>query len=468
MSARPVIVLLLMALALAMVTFFVVRQPVGGASSSTALQPGDKLVAFAASDVRKIAVGAESITRGDDGRWTWTSAAGKSYGLDGQRVAAFLRLLADSRSMAAANAGETIPTEPAPVTLEITSGDAASTKLTFAARALGGRVLVQTPSGLTMASDELLRVLTSPGPSAWRPTKPLSEAVAAVSGVTIRSSRSGSEPMSVRRASGRWVVDAPVRAPADQAAVSRLIAALDGVEVARFADDVTPAQAGLEKPGDAVASFEIARTGGGNASGPATLLLGNPADATGASLFAMVSGGVANAGSVFVVDGVKLAGLRVDARDLIHKSLSTQQEADVAGLRISAGKGSVVRLMREGSAWTEQMGDPPFAAESKPIKLDPARSEATAAILSFLLTKTADAGTTSSGVDIRTEPSAPVIGSIALLEPMGNAIETIEILDAVTSPDRKSRYRTFRIGNVERSFAKVPGELERWLAELAR
>lgn len=260
MSARPVIVLLLIALVLAVVTFFVVRQPAGGGSvSSGTLQPGDKLLAFAASDVRKITVGSESISRSADGRWIWTSASGKSYGLDSQRVAAFFRLLADSRSVAAANPGEAIPAEPAPVTLELVGDNGVSTRLKLAARALGGRVLVETPSGLTMASDELLRVLTSPGPSAWRPTKPLSEAMLAASGVTIKSANGG-EPMSVRRASGRWVMDMPVKTLADQAAVGKLIAALDGVEVARFADDVTIEKAGLEKP---AASFEIARIPGG-------------------------------------------------------------------------------------------------------------------------------------------------------------------------------------------------------------
>jgi hypothetical protein len=450
MSAKPVVILLLLTLALAMATFLVVKPPSASTSPGTTINTGDKLLELDAAKVSTLTIQnttqTHTLTRVGDG-WTWAftdtpSAPLAPRPLDPTRVAAFLRMLADARAAGTVPPGETIPDAPAPIVLTITNPEGQRT-LRFARRALGGLVLVDTGAGLALASDDLLAAMTNPGPSAWRPTRLLGEAALNATQITIAAQ---GEPITLRRNGQRWVLDTPVREQADATVVSKLLGALESLEIARYIDQpITPAQAGLDQPS---ARITLQRQARGDAAAQTTeLLLGGPADASGTNLYASTDGGQ----SVVAVDASKLANLKIDAKDLVFRGISTHTQADVAGLRITAGKRHVT-LLRQAERWTEQVDD------AAPITQDPTRAAASLDVLTTILGVGADA------VDLRRQPSAPVQAVIALLEPQGNTMQSIEVLER--APGAKAP-RIFRTGSTERAFNRPPAELERWLGTLA-
>ncbi|MCU0688837.1 MAG: hypothetical protein MUE97_03740, partial [Phycisphaerales bacterium] len=105
---------------------------------------------------------------------------------------------------------------------------------------------------------------------------------------------------------------------------------------------------------------------------------------------------------------------------------------------------------RSGQTWTEQVG------EAAPVTLGPDRAAATLGIVQFAV------GAGATDVFLRPAASAPVAGSLELLEPLGNVAQRLEILQL--TGDGKTL--VVRDGVVERTFATPPGELMRWVREL--
>jgi hypothetical protein len=375
------------------------------------------------------------------------------------RVGTFLRMLTEAKSAGPLPPGETMPTDPAPVGLTLVSAGGVETTMRLSTRALAGRVVAEVPrsggrggSQLTLASADLMRVLTQPGPSAWRPSKVFGDFALGVSSITL-AGREGDggggggvmEPIVLRRGAGnRWVMDTPVRQDAEQAMVASLIGTLEGLTIARYIDE-SPVDAstrmGVDDP------FLTVTLAGER--GTRVLRIGNPADAEGATLFGAI--GVGDGDTTFVaLEAARLTGLQINARQLVRRTLSTLQEADVSGVRVQIGQRSVT-LRRSGQTWTEQVGD------AAPVTLGPDRAAGSLAIVQFAVS----AGATD--VFLRPAPSSPVAGSLELLEPLGNVAQRVEILQL--AGDGKTMI--VRDGQVERTFATPPGELMRWVRELS-
>jgi len=183
MSTRPAIIALLLTLLLAVGAYLVLKRSPSPTGTAAVIAQGERLVSVDAAAIRAITLRVppaqpQVIDRNPDGRWYWRNAprALQQFALDDTRTAALLRLFNEARSISTPTSDRPLPESPVPVTLTLHGPDG-DTTVRFSPRALGGQVRadVSTPAMPTprpaVVSEELLNVLTSPGPSAWRDTR---------------------------------------------------------------------------------------------------------------------------------------------------------------------------------------------------------------------------------------------------------------------------------------------------------
>lgn len=223
------------------------------------------LLAFTAGDVHTIEIQRQSalperLVR-TDGRWR-LQIGPDSWPVADVQMRGFLQVLAELRAVSivkpapgAPVTGKT-PSSPDSVrlTLMLTNGDTRS--LHFESVAVGGRRVAVADDGQPVYIDQpIYEMLTMPGPRGWRETHLFHDVGAEISRIELRMKRgvvesgagisgtgvspivSASNSLSLARLRGRWFLRAPVRAPADPAAVGRLLDQLARLEVTRWIDD---------------------------------------------------------------------------------------------------------------------------------------------------------------------------------------------------------------------------------------
>ncbi|HYD01015.1 MAG TPA: DUF4340 domain-containing protein [Phycisphaerales bacterium] len=471
MSTRPAIIALLVTLLLAVAAYLVLKRPSGAAGAPAVIAQGERVVSFDAASLKAITLRVppgrpQVIDHNPDGRWYWRSSprASRQFALDDARTGTLLRLFNEAKGVSTPPTDRPLPDAPAPVTLTLHGPDG-DTIIRFAPRALGGQVMadVSTPRVPTprpaVVSDELLNVLTSPGPSAWRDTR----AVGADPGTAARiafTDGPGKTGFGLARREGHWMVTppAPVTAPAEDEPVRLVLNTIAALSITRFYDDATqptPQAAGLDKP-TAVLTLEFDDHAVSPADQrPATttrtirLLFGQPADTEGTALYATPDDGV----TVFAVNAVALSRLTAPASNLVMRAPTRTPPADVGSMEFSAAAPASRTLViaRDGvtGRWSESVD------KAEPVTLDTGSAAAAASVLQFLTRGGADA------VSFEAPQDAKPLLSVTLRSPGGSPLDQFEVLSAGNGLVIKS-------GGVYRTYGKPPQPLLAWIARLQR
>ncbi|MFT3685390.1 MAG: hypothetical protein QM783_10760 [Phycisphaerales bacterium] len=255
MSSRPAIIALLLCILLAIGAYFVIKPAggtgegggEGGSSSGANAGVGERLTALDLASVTSFTLQVppaepQTVTKSTDGTWQWKAKPtdDRQYALDENTLRAFFRKIAESKTIAAPPAGEGLPDKPAPVTLTFRAkgGD---TVIRLAPRALGGQVLADVkesgaakPRTLVIGED-LLTLLTSPGPAAWRDTRALPADASLAARITFTDG-TATKGFGLARRAGRYVLTSPspVTAAADLDVVNNVVRTINSVSITRF------------------------------------------------------------------------------------------------------------------------------------------------------------------------------------------------------------------------------------------
>lgn len=490
MSTRPAIIALLLTLLLAVGAYFVLRPSGGGTPGPrAAIEQGDPLFSarFDAAAINAVTLlvppgGAQAMERsqGADNRWYWRASAGsaRKYQIDDTRIRSFLRMLSEAKGIATPQSGRPLPDSPPPVVLTL-HGAGGDTVLRLSPRALGGQVLadVTTPDASArrpaIVQDELLAVLTSPGPSAWRDTRALGTDPGSAARITFTDG-AGKSGFSLARLDGQWFVSTPnaqrgatpdhpvISAPAEGEPVATVLATLANLNIARFYDEQTqptPQAAGLDNP-SAILTLEFDERAIDPASQrPVTttrtveLRFGQAADTEGTSLFASPDGGA----TIFAVSAVQLAKLTAPMTNLVMKASTRTLPSDVGAVEITAASPSTrsLKLSRDTLAgrWFESLDGAPA------ITQDTATAAGSEAILNFFTRAGAEAVTI--GLPGGSESGAKAVARVTLRSASDQPLDRFDLFTMGNA-------LVVRSGSICRTYPNPPEELLRWLATLSR
>lgn len=475
MSTRPAIIALLITLLLAVAAYFVLKPPSGPATGSSIIDQGERLLTLDPATLQAITLTVppaqpQVIDHNADGRWYWRSSptSTRIYALDDSRARALIRLLAESKGVAAPQNSRPLPESPSPIKLTLHGPDG-DTTLRLSPRALGGQVLVDvaTPGLPTprpaVINDDLLTVLTSPGPSAWRDTRALTGDPAQAARITFTDG-TGKTGFGLARRDGQWFVTPPaaVTAPAENDPVAAVLKTLDSLNIARFYDEATQptAQAaGLDKPTAILTleyddrSIDPATQKPVTATRTLKLLFGQPADTEGTTLYTSADGGK----TIFAVSALPLTKLTAPASNLVMRAATRTPAADVGSIEFAspAPSSRALKLARDGvtGRWSETLDT------ATPITQDPTKAATSESILAFFTRIGAD----TVSFDAPSASDARLTATVTLSTPSGQPLDKFEVLIPTSGGSL-----IVRSGSIYRGFSKPPDELVRWLAVLSR
>lgn len=357
MSNKGVVISLVLAIALGAIALGLLRGGSGeqgghALSSRQAISIGERVLDFAPSGVVRVTIVDGSRTHtivrtaliaGDPARSVGADATPPQWAPDAEwlliggaaaqniawpipqsQLQGLLRTMAETTAVALPDLGSSTPTTPVSITLNMRDGSTRTLRMSD--RAIAGTCMTmidegrpsgnakpvneQPPSQLAhgkvaLVSDQLLRVCTNPGPSAWRERGVLASLVPEAS--RVRLSNAG-RTLLMARIDGQWHLREPIAAPLDPAAVSALLGQLAGVKIAEFLDSPTPpsVKTGLEPDATPAASLTIesdrrsispSTDFNAGIDAPVTVKthsiridIGMPAGAEGARVFAQIDG----------------------------------------------------------------------------------------------------------------------------------------------------------------------------------
>lgn len=478
MSTRTVVIWLLIAIGMGVAAIVLMRGGGGNApahsDSAVAIPAGERVLAFSPGDMTRIVIEQSDsdtprqvLERSTDAKtplstdseWRLTIEPSLPGGfspppwpLESAQMQPLLRILSETRSVAAPAAGASLGQHP--VIVRMTIRDQATT-LKLAERTLAGSGLIEietTPLTAEKAGepkpsirraivdDKLHAVFTQPGPRAWRVRAPAASIASEASRITLNNTK---QKLILAKVDGRWAMREPIVAPVDPGAVQRLIGQLARITVADFLDTGANGSTGLERP---IAQLTIEvdrRTLPPGATEPVistdsfSITIGGPADASNSRLFASI-----NDERTVLLDAHTLQPLSTDAVIYVWPYPTRVAASDVGRVDLaSAGvpplpPGPSDRTLRRGpSRWVQIQPD-----NTEITLVDKDKSDADA-LVTFLTggDRGAFAAGTQTPAARPAESAAPVIeltaplgarpiGTITIRSLAGDVLETIEVL----------------------------------------
>ncbi len=265
MSTRAVIISLVVAVALGLAAYILLR-PEHGRPNLSVVAIGEPIIDLDTAAVKSMRVSVpgepdqlvERVPAPASGQWRLVisgAAANGTWPVLPERPTGLLRVIASVRAVAEPEKDATIGADPVVVSLTLSDGSIRTMRL--ASRTLGGTGLVEidpapgSPSSASvrraMVDDTLYRSFRSPGPRGWRDPAVLPGSAAEASRIRLENM---DRSLVIARVEGRWRLNQPVSCDADEGAVTRLARALDGLQITDYLDGRTPdaATTGLGSP----------------------------------------------------------------------------------------------------------------------------------------------------------------------------------------------------------------------------
>lgn len=461
MNSRVVIVLLFLAGVLAAITVHLTGRPAGVVAAGIAA--GERVASFDVSALKAIRItrgggGAgggvvETLARVEGGdAWTVTGANKRVFALSGERINGFIRLLTQLRAIADAPATVVPDWEAQSTLVEIIDQSGGVLGLRVATRTIGGQCVVEVitkpsgtsgtgaavPSGerrLAVVSDELNRVLISSALS-WRQDLLIAQSVGEATRIELSSEVAGvgaagstTVKLTLGKVQSRWRVLEPVVAPADSAAVNRLLNLVQGLRIVHFFDDGAPGVevSGLDRP-QARLTVELPSRGGGETDRPQTItiLIGASTDPTGKGIFAAVTDKVTAQTAVVAIDPTGMGGLKMDPSLYVSGIASTVPASDVGMLVLSnfaREKPIKLEFARTIDGWVERTPAAAGAATGGTGEMaqDPTRVKEILAVIELCCKVPAQS------VKVAVIPGYEPIGKIELRTAGGDPLDEIEL-----------------------------------------
>jgi hypothetical protein len=242
---------------------------------------------------------------------------------------------------------------PDAVRLTLTSDHGEVTRFAFDPAPVGGRIRAwANDRGPYLVGDEILIALTDPGPIGWRIPR-VFPGFNEFTASRLALSTDERPALELTRMVGRWHMDAPVRATADQRAVGELLRALASLPVSRFMATTDA----LERRAESAPAWKIRVASGADASSTAELSIWGALEPSGSILLAAVATGD-QPRTFLAMPASALTSLVVAPEAYLAPSPSDQSVNDIAAIAVHAPDGErVVRLARDLSRWTVAIGD---------------------------------------------------------------------------------------------------------------
>lgn len=224
--------------------------------------------------------------------------------------------------------------------------------LKVARQTLGGLSRAQNTAGERfLVETDLIKPLVDPGLASWR----IARAIPGLFDASRIWIEKGDRALTLARVQGKWSIIQPVAARASADSVSALLDALAAVSVEQFQDrdNRSAAELGLTNPSTSVRLQRDERAS--DASGEvrtstqeSTLLVGDPADPTGALRFAAPT---ADAPMLLLVSSTAVASIPTDPKSLLDPTASGVLPSDVFAININT-LGEQSELKREMGNWS--------------------------------------------------------------------------------------------------------------------
>ncbi len=388
MSRPALVISVLVASGLTLVLVALLLQPESPTSGSAG-----RLLQFEPGAVAEITIEyAEDapgwkIDRGDDGGWrlsrhTGSGDAGQPWALIPTRVRGLLSVLGSLEGSWTKRMEVDNLRSPITLTLHDQSGE--RTVLTIEGVTIGGSQLVLiNGERAAIIEDDLAGALTKPGPAGWRSSSPLPGIGPEIARFSLQTSHGS---LQLRRLGRTWLMSQPIDARADTETIGDLLSALSDLTVQRFFDNASEGptidEAGLNAPFVAIEienDVRVIEATGDTSTRVETrnLIVGIPADVSGATRYAMANNGP----PMLVIDAKALAEAPVLPQDFISP-LATGLPASEIGMVVLQSSGASERGFRrtvDGWALQAASGDEPLVDWSEVEELVAFLTEARAA-----------------------------------------------------------------------------------------
>lgn len=495
MSTKAVIVWLALAIVLGGVALFLLSvQP--GVPATTDLSQGQGLFSFQASQVEAIRVlrpdGSQEIlesTRaggrspkpesdtaiGLDSEWVLRLVPGVAgaaaqapvgaptpWPVPSAQVQSLLRILADLKSVgtpppdAALGSGTTVEFQlsgGATCTFRLAERTLAGTCLatsTCPPPAATGAPAPRTPSttdARALVDAKIHDLFNSPGPPGWREQAFLAGWAPQASRIRLENPR---QTLALGKIDGRWSLREPAAAPADPAAIQKLLGELSRVRIVDFLDQgVGDVATGLDAPVARLVIEQDVRSIPAGSTEPrvetsrCTIVVGTAADAAATRLFASIDGS-----RTVLLESEALANLSMDPVAYLWPHPTRLVPADIGMLVLSrdtpSHPGTVLR--RTAGKWVRVNTD---GAESVLVEADLKGVED---LLTFLTGPARPAADDRPVLALEAPEGYRIAARISIRSAGNDALENLEL-----GPSGADRY-TVRTGAVYRTYpaAKLP------------
>lgn len=485
MNTRSVILWLVAALLLGLLTLWLVSRggsgtgAGAGAGRGGVVPIGQPVLPFSMSDASTITVQqadgwtdrlerSSGVAGGGEGAGGWMLRVGRpgspidpelvGWPVTPARLSALVRVLNEARATALAPTDASLGDKPTHVTVDLATLPAnwttPSATISLAERTLGGAGLIEIRTGAgnslrAIVDATLLDVFRSPGPRAWRDVAVFQAGAAQSSRVSLQNP---TQKLALGKLDGRWSLREPVSAPADPAAVSRLLNLLDDVRVTDFLDTGGGgAPTGLETPSARLsietdvrsptdASVSVQRT---------DLTLGAPGDSQGTKVFASL-----NASWLLLIDGRALSSLSMDPVLYLWPAPTTIAGPEIGEVQLTRVGGSGISLKRTLQRWSQ------FKPDNTEMLLAENDLKAVDTLVAFLTG--ADRPTTIPASPTNSTPTPTIalaqpekavpVGVITLKSLSGTPLESIDILKVAGATPQTPPSAVLKTGDVWRTY----------------
>jgi hypothetical protein len=398
-NTRTAILSLIIALVLAVAAWFVLRpKPVPPPPVKTWLATLDPLrvasMRVTWADKRSVTLEKSVVP----GIWVLMPGAGASWPVGTNQVRGAMRLFADLDALPPSEGNP--PASGTDITIKFDDGTEHSLKMAEAS--LGGKtiVVVHGPPDSIRMGDGRLDKMFQGRLLAWRQPSALCGSASDSAGDPSRIKlQSTGRQVTLGATLGKWGVQAPQAAPADQGVCAELLQKLAALPVQKFIDEgLADTATGLNAPTAMVevdTDFRVAK--GADVERRVLLqkvTVGGPADATGAKLYARLEanwkdpskpGSLVAWSALAVINQSDLAPITAEATAYLSKVSTQKLVADVSGLVMRADDNALqvkpgaapeasrsVRLARTLDGWRykPESGEPKAPSPSGAAQID--------------------------------------------------------------------------------------------------
>lgn len=494
MSSKSTVVWLLVAVVLGVAAVLLLRTSgTGNGSPGATLAVGDRVLHVDQTRLESIRIlhadgSAELLERAASGGAEWVmqvapaglvaadAAKRPAWPVPTSRVQALVRQLNDVQVRATAGSDASLGARPTTVTINTEGSPPIVVKL--ADQSVAGKALVEVtepasgaPTGSggpvgekertvrAIVDDTIHLLFRNNAAREWRDRTALFGAGLDASRIRLENSKG--TKLSLGKVMGEWSVREPWSAPADPAAVQRLLSAVTSIQIVDFLDQgVQAASTQLDKPA-ATLTLETDRhepettsgRPGATVADKRTLDIGGAADSAGSRLFAKVDGE-----RTVVIDARAVADLKLDPALYARPFPTRLNAADIGTIAIertapdAAVPGSVYR--RELERWKQVRPD------GQEVLLPDADTRPVIALLGFICGPASGVAPTPSAGGPPLGPTAIAgeapenlrpLGRIKILSLSGAPLNTLEVGSArpgTITVRTDSVYRTFALDRV--------------------